>query len=68
MIGMERWFIGLKCPEHGHSEAWRPEWQLLIEEVIEAQSQEGSDIVAAPRALCTGPESASAERELDSPD
>jgi hypothetical protein len=46
-----RWFIGLSCPAHGQSGAWRPEWQHLIDEAIESEARGGFDIAAALRAL-----------------
>lgn len=41
------WFIGFRCPDHGCSGAWRPEWQPLIEEIIEEKVKDGFDIAAA---------------------
>lgn len=40
------WFIGFKCPDHGHSGAWRPQWQDLVYEVLEIKAKEGFDIAA----------------------
>lgn len=45
------WLVGFKCPEHGHSGAWRPEWQSLVDEVIEKKTKEGFDIARALQAL-----------------
>ena len=48
---VDGWFIGFRCPEHGRSGAWGPEWQPLIEEVIEEKAKEGFDVTAALEAL-----------------
>ena len=49
------WFIEFKCPDHGpDGGTWRPEWQLLIEEVIGTKTKEGFDIAAAVQALRDG--------------
>lgn len=50
-VEAESWFIGFRCQDHGHSGAWRPEWQSLINDVIEAKAKEGFDVAAALRAL-----------------
>lgn len=50
----EGWYVGFKCPSHGDSGAWRPEWQPLIDEVIEIKTGEGFDVAAALRALRDG--------------
>jgi hypothetical protein len=42
-VEMEQWFVGFRCPDHGHGGAWRPEWQPLIDEVIEAETKEGKE-------------------------
>lgn len=48
------WYVGFRCPNHGDSGAWRPEWQPLIEEVIGIKTREGFDVGAALRALRGG--------------
>ena len=50
-VGTEGWFIGFECPAHGRSGASSPEWQSLIDEVIESKTREGFDIAAALQAL-----------------
>ena len=50
-VDAEGWFIGFRCPDHGDSGAWRPEWQYLIDEVIEIKAKEGFDVAAALRGL-----------------
>ena|ERR1051325_11093924 len=59
-VEVESWFIGFMCPEHGHGGAWRPEWQPLIDEVVEAEVREGFDVEAALQALRDAPERKSA--------
>lgn len=49
--GAQRCYVGFRCPNHGHSGAWRPEWQPLIDEAIGIKTTEGFDVAAAMRAL-----------------
>jgi hypothetical protein len=51
-----RWYVGFRCPDHGKSGAWRPEWQPLIDEAIGIKTREGFDVAAALRALRDGHE------------
>ena len=41
------WMIGFRCPAHGSGGTWRPEWQPLIDEVIDDAIRGGLDITAA---------------------
>ena len=50
-LGTEAWFIGFECPAHGRGGASSPEWQRLIDEVIEIKTREGFDIAAALQTL-----------------
>ena len=47
----ECWFIELECPIHGCGGTWKPEWQALIDEVLEIKAREGFGIAAALQAL-----------------
>lgn len=61
-VEAESWLVGFRCPEHGHSGAWRPEWQPLIDEAVEDKVREGFDVAAALRALRVEPERKSASK------
>jgi hypothetical protein len=45
------WYVELECPVHGRGGTWRPEWQPLIEEVLEIKAKEGFDIAGELQAL-----------------
>lgn len=50
-VETEGWFIEFNCPHHGRGGTWRPEWQPLIDEVIEIKVQAGLDLASALQAL-----------------
>lgn len=34
----ERWFVELRCPEHGTVLSWKPEYEAIIAPVVEGSS------------------------------
>jgi hypothetical protein len=47
----DRWYVEFECPIHGRGGAWRPEWQPLIDEVVNLKTEAGFDTPAALQAL-----------------